>query len=175
VHAFPSAWRSEQLEPDNKASIVTYSFIRMSIGCTCNGRFPPIADIKVFDSIRAMAIEKTRLFERTRGRWPLTVHVVPKEGVRCFEATPCLNEVYRTIEASSKPAGEWTAEDNWTHVANWSFHQALWTLAERPDERHLDRNEVTFDMLDRCIRENLSDDCWDAERLEYEESPSLFH
>lgn len=122
-----------------------------------------------------MAIEKARLLERTRKRWPLTIRVVPKDGVPCFEAEPCLNEVYQAIEASCEPAGEWTAEDNWVHVANWSFHQALWGLAERSGERNLSRSEVTFEMFDHCMRENLSDGCWDAERLEYEESPSLFH
>lgn len=122
-----------------------------------------------------MAIEKAKLFERTRGRWPRTVSVVPKEGVPCFESSPSLTDIYRAIEVSCEPAGDWTAEHNWTSVANWSFHQALWSLAERAGERDLSRDEVTFDMFDKCMRENLSDDCWDEERIEYEESPSLLH
>ena len=122
-----------------------------------------------------MAIEKTKLFEQTRERWPLTVHVLPTNGVPCFEAVPSLVDVYRTIEVSCEPEGEWRAEDEWIGIANWSFHQALWALAESSSQRHLHREEVTFEMFDKCMRENLSEDCWKVERLEYEESPSLFH
>jgi hypothetical protein len=122
-----------------------------------------------------MAVEKTKLFKHARERWPLTVRVLPTDGVPCFEARPCLVEVYRAIEASCEPAGEWTAEDEWKNLANWSFHQALWALAERAGERELRRDEVTFEMFDRCMRENLLDESWKAERLEYEESPSRFH
>jgi len=122
-----------------------------------------------------MAIEKTKLFDGTREQWPLTIRVLPKDGVTRFDSDPCLNDVYRAVQAGCEPAGEWTAEDEWANLANWSFHQALWALAERAGERHLYRDEVTFEMFDRCMRNNLSDDSWDAERLEYEESPSLFH
>jgi hypothetical protein len=122
-----------------------------------------------------MAIEKVKLFERTRERWPLKVRVLPTNGVPPFEAKPSLVDVYRAIEASCEPAGEWTAEDEWVNLANWSFHQALWALAERAGDRQLHRDEVTFEMFDKCMREHLSDDSWKAERLEYDESPSLFH
>lgn len=54
-------------------------------------------------------------------------------------------------------------------------HQALWALAERSGERQLGRDEVNFEMFDERMRDNLSQECWDAERLEYEESPSRFH
>ena len=123
-----------------------------------------------------MAIEKTKLFERTRERWPLTIRVTPADGLPCFEAEPSLVEVYRTVEASCEPAGEWTREDEWTKLANWSFHQALWELAERSDSgRHIQREEVAFEMFDEWMRSNLSDDCWSAERHEYNESPSRLH
>ena len=122
-----------------------------------------------------MVLEKTKLFEQARGRWPLTVRVFPKHGTPCFEAKPCLGDVYRDIETSCEPVGDWTAEDEWTKLANWSFHQALWALAEGAGERLLHRNEVTFMMFDECMRENLTDDCWGAERIQYEESPSRFH
>jgi hypothetical protein len=122
-----------------------------------------------------MAIDKAKLFERTRERWPLTVRVRPTNGVPPFDTQPCLVDVHGVIEASCAPAGEWTAEDEWIALANWSFHQALWALAEGSGERHLHRDQVTFDMFDECMRSNLSDDCWNAERLEYKESPSRFH
>ena len=122
-----------------------------------------------------MAIDKVRLFERTRERWPLTVRVLPTTGVPSFEAHPCLVDVHEAVEVSCAPAGEWTAEDEWIGLANWSFHQALWALAERSGERHLHRDEVTFDMFDDCMRSNLTDECWNAERVDYEESPLRFH
>lgn len=123
-----------------------------------------------------MAIEKIKLFEQTRERWPLTIRVTPTNGLPCFEAQPSLAEVYQDIEASCEPAGEWTREDEWTKLANWSFHQAFWGLAERSSSgRHIGREEVTFDMFDEWMRSNLSDDDWSAERHEYEESPKRLH
>lgn len=123
-----------------------------------------------------MVIEKKDLLERARERWQSVVRVVPKDGVPSFEAEPCLVEMYRTIEASCAPKGEWAPEDEWTNLANWSFHQALWALAEQSVSiKHLRREEVTFEMFDEWMRFNLSDDCWDAERAEYEESPLRFH
>ncbi|WP_152414756.1 hypothetical protein [Blastomonas sp. AAP53] len=121
-----------------------------------------------------MVIEKAKLFENTRERWPATVYVRPSKGVLCFVAEPSLVDVYEAVEGSCAPSGEWTAEDEWTHLANWSFHQALWALAERSAERQLHRNDVTFHMFDERMRFNLSDECWNAERIEYEESPSRF-
>lgn len=122
-----------------------------------------------------MAINKMKLFERTRERWPLDVHVRPIDGVPCFVAEPCLINVHEAIEASCALSAEWTAEDNWTVFANWSFHQALWSLAEGSEEGLLHRDEVTFLMFKECMQSNLSTENWKAERLEYEESPSRFH
>ena len=122
-----------------------------------------------------MAIDKAKLFERTQERWPLTVHVRPINGVPCFVAEPNLVDVLEAIEASCAPFGEWTSEDEWTGLANWSFHQALWSLAEHSEERLLHRHEVTFLMFEERMRANLSDESWKAERLIYEESPSRFH
>ena len=123
-----------------------------------------------------MAIEKKNLLERTRERWPLVVRVVPKDGVPSFESEPCLVAVYRTIEEACEPTGEWTAEDEWTNLANWAFHQAPFALAEQSvSEKHLRREDVPFEMFDEWMRFNLSNDCWSAERDEYEESPLRFH
>lgn len=122
-----------------------------------------------------MAIDKVKLFERTKERWPLAVHVRPIDGAPCFVAEPCLVDVHAAIEASCAPSEEWTAEDDWTGLANWSFHQALWSLAEHSEEGLLHRDEVTFLMFEECMRDNLSDESWKTERLEYEESPSRFH
>jgi hypothetical protein len=54
--------------------------------------------------------------------------------------------------------------------------QALWAVADQlTGERDLDRDEVTFEMFDERMRSNLADDCWVAERHQYEESPLRFH
>jgi hypothetical protein len=119
-----------------------------------------------------MALEKIELFERTRDRWPVYVHIRPKDGVPCFETNPSLLDVYRKIEADCERAEALTPEDEWTNLANWSFHQALWSIAERSEEGHLNRDQVTFQMFENCMKRNLSaDNCWIAERVEYEASP----
>ena len=124
-----------------------------------------------------MAIEKWKLFDLARKRWPLSIHVVPRDGTPNFEAEPGLVAIYEAVEASHQSTGDWTPQDEWQGLANWSFHQALWKLAERSaSERDIARDEVTFQMFDEEMRSNLwGDDCWIAERQEYEESPSRFH
>lgn len=118
-----------------------------------------------------MAIEKNRLFETTRERWPSYVHVVPTDGWPTFETTPTLSEIYDAVEAACVPEGDRTAEDEWIGLANWSFHQAFWALAENLGvEGKVFREEVTFEMFDEQMRSNLSDDCWNSERVEYQES-----
>lgn len=119
-----------------------------------------------------MAVEKIRLFESAQERWPLTVRVLPTNGFPTFTSKPSLYDVYRAIEEACSPEGEWTAEDEWTGLANWSFHQAIWSLAGQSNaERIVHREEVAFEMFDARMRANLLDDCWIAERQEYEDSP----
>ena len=123
-----------------------------------------------------MAIERTRLFEEAKARWPTRMRVFPTDGVPPFAAVPSLVDVYNDIQASCDPEGDWTDEDDWTGLANWSFHQALWAVAEQTTtERYVDRDEVAFERFDECMRSNLSADCWVAERRLYEESPLRFH
>src|SRR4051794_4382573 len=106
-----------------------------------------------------MAIEKRKLFEQARDRWPLTVNVVPTDGDPRFHAKPSLFDIYSGIEASCEPEGVRTAEDEWTGLANWSFCQAVSALAEGATaERELHREEVTFEMFDEWMCFNLSDD-----------------
>lgn len=84
--------------------------------------------------------------------------------------------VYRSIEEACDPRGEWTLSDEWTQLANWVFHQALEALANSAEtEKIVRREEGTFDLFDEWMRFNLSDECWDEERREYEDSPSRFH
>jgi hypothetical protein len=123
-----------------------------------------------------MAIDKTKLFESTRDRWPLSFRIIPTEGIPSYAAEPEMVEVYRSIEEACAPRGEWTQSDEWTQLANWAFHQALGALAEDGvSEKTVRREDVTFDMFDHWTRFNLSHKCWDEERHEYEASPSRFH
>lgn len=136
----------------------------------------PIADIEQSAPISFMAIERRRLFEEARDRWPRSIRIYPTKGFPSFDAEPSLVEVHTVIQSACQPKGEWTQQDEWIGLANWSFHQALWAVAEEAvAERQLDRDEVTFDRFDECMRSNLSDDSWAAERQEYEVSPLLFH
>ncbi|MBB4155688.1 hypothetical protein GGQ80_003613 [Sphingomonas jinjuensis] len=85
-------------------------------------------------------------------------------------------DLYNGVQAACDPANEWTEEHEWTGLANWSFHQALWTIAEQAtEERDVGRDEVTFEMFDDCMRSNLAANCWVAERRKYEDSPPSFH
>jgi hypothetical protein len=122
-----------------------------------------------------MIIEKSKLFEQARDRWPLRVRVFPTNGFPPFDSEPRLVDVHRDIQASCDPNGEWTEEDEWTGLANWSFHQAFWSVADQSiEERYVDRDEVTFELFDERMRSNLLADCWEAERKAYDESPLRF-
>ena len=104
------------------------------------------------------------------------MRVLPTNGFPSFASKSNLYDVYRAIEAACEPKGEWTAEDEWTGLANWSFHQALWLLAEQSTaERIVYRDEVSFEMFDARMRANLLDDGWIAERQKYEDRPLRFH
>lgn len=123
-----------------------------------------------------MAIEKRRLFEQARDRWPTSIRVVPTNGFPPFDADPSLVDVHGDIQAACDPKGDWTEEDEWTGLANWSFHQALWAMADQStSERCIHREQVTFEMFDEYMRSNLLADCWVTERQQYEESPLRFH
>lgn len=123
-----------------------------------------------------MAVEKKRLFEQAKDRWPRRMRVFPTNGFPSFDAVPSLVDVHSDVQVACDPKGEWTEEDEWTGLANWSFHQALWAVANQSNaERDIDRDEVTFEMFDECMRSNLSADCWVNERRQYEESPLRFH
>jgi hypothetical protein len=123
-----------------------------------------------------MAIDKMKLFETTRKRWPQNFQITPTDEVPGFRAEPQLVSVFDTIDESCNPLDEWTQADNWTSVANWSFHQALWNLAkQQATEGLIRRDDVTFEMFDVWMRSNLTDESWTAERQEYEASPSRFH
>jgi hypothetical protein len=123
-----------------------------------------------------MAIDKMKLFESTRDRWPSKFHITPTDGVTGFDAEPELVGVYDRIAASCEPLGDYAHDDEWTQLANWAFHQSLWALAKGgATERVVRREDVTFEMFDDWLRSNLADDSWAEERREYEESPSRFH
>lgn len=122
-----------------------------------------------------MAINKWKLFEEARERWPQRFQIIPTDGSPCFEADPELVAVYRSIEDTCTPSGAWSPSDEWAKLANWSFNQALWQIAEQvSEERFVLREEVSFDAFDHWMRFNLSDEMWMAERQEYDASPSRF-
>lgn len=118
-----------------------------------------------------MSVEKRRLFEEAKNRWPLHIRALPTNGYPPFVTEPCLVNVHRNIEAACSPKGEWTEEDNWTALANWSFHQALGAVVDQSKaEQDVYRDEVTFEMFDKRMRSNLAIEHWADERLEYEEN-----
>ena len=122
-----------------------------------------------------MVVDKMKLFEDARKRWPCRFRITPTDGTPRFEADPALAAVYQSIEASCNPVGVWTAGDEWRKLANWSFHQALWQVAEHvSEERSVHREEVSFDAFDHWMRFNLSDEMWKQEREAYEASPPHF-
>jgi hypothetical protein len=122
-----------------------------------------------------MAIDKMKL-ESTRDRWPPSFRITPSDGVPGFEAESELVAVYDLIDGAGEPTGERTQDDEWTQLANWAFHQALWALAkDTATDGVIRREDVTFDDFDHWMRVNLSDKSWVDERREYEHSPSRFH
>ena len=72
------------------------------------------------------------------------MRVFPTNGFPPFDAEPSLVDVHSDVQAACDPKGEWTEEDEWTGLANWSFHQALWAVTDQSTvERDIDRDEVT--------------------------------
>jgi len=99
------------------------------------------------------------------------MRALPTNGYPPFVTEPCLVDIHRNIEAAFGPKGEWTEEDNWTHLANWSFHQALWAVVDQSKvEQDVYRDEVAFEMFDKRMRTNLAIEHWADERREYEEN-----
>jgi hypothetical protein len=64
-----------------------------------------------------MAVEKSRLFEQAKDRWPRRMRVSPTSGFPPFDAEPSLVDVHNDIQAACDPKGEWTEEDEWTGLA----------------------------------------------------------
>ena len=107
-----------------------------------------------------MPIDKVGLFETTKALWP--------EAVVVRDNPDATNDIFRENERT------FTQNDDWQQLALWSFHQALSAHERRALAKGLPSihpREVTFAEFDTWMRTNLNgDDCWSAERRDYENS-----
>lgn len=104
------------------------------------------------------------LFNAVRELWPyyidLTRSNANDDGMPFWE----LVEIYERIERGI------SSDDVWMDLSAWAFHQALVELAENAvaqNVSNLDVSEVSLEMFDHYIRENLADPSWEEERAAY--------
>ena len=106
-----------------------------------------------------MTIDRIALFENTKSLWPTIVMVSDNPNAT--------HEIYRANEDA------FSKDDDWRQLGLWAFHQALAEHEKRALAKGLPLHprEVAFDEFDTRMRANLNgDDCWLAERAEYESS-----
>jgi hypothetical protein len=108
---------------------------------------------------------KRELFERVRTRWPQELHLPKAQPVLpAIMTEPSDVATYRKIEDSLP------AEDEWTNLAAWAFHQALNKLVRRrhnASESVVFIKDVSFRSFDTQMKSNLADISWNAERAIY--------
>jgi hypothetical protein len=117
-----------------------------------------------------MSINKLELFEHVRSLWPQQINlggmIVNNKHITGLQI---LNELYYEIEAS------FDINDHWHQLAIWAFHQALWVYSEgrlNTGESTVHTADITFEIFDQKMRENLEDESWAKERAEYLEISS---
>ena len=104
-----------------------------------------------------MTIDKAALFENTKALWPATISIADPNATY---------KIYRANEESH------SVDDDWQQVAMWAYHQAVSQLEKRAAVEGLlaiQPHEIDFAEFDKWMRSNLwGDDCWLAERAEWE-------
>ena len=116
-----------------------------------------------------MVTDKQTLFQIAMQRWPNKICISDKLPSKDSVATvPSLADIYRCIES------EISENDDWDHIAAWSFHQALNEIAMmRRTERHQEvcPEQVPFELFDNMMTSNLADESWTQERDIYAHLP----
>jgi hypothetical protein len=114
-------------------------------------------------------IEAHELFLSVRARWPDAIalggSLIENSDVTSI---PALTEIYDRIESSIE------ADDEWTCLAAWAFHQALTAFSKRrvlEGKNFVHSRDVGFDEFDAKMKENLRDPSWSEIRSNYD--PSL--
>ena len=104
-------------------------------------------------------VDKRTLLDRVRHLWPDAITLRPDGG----EAA--LNNIYWPIEAKLEKGG-----DEWTALAAWAFHQALWDHARHQADAGssiIRPADISLEAFDFWMRKNLSDEAWTNFREEY--------
>lgn len=112
-----------------------------------------------FNEERRVTVDRSALFETTKGLWP--------EIVKVSDNSNATNEIYQANEKA------FSQDDNWRQLALWAFHQALGPHEKRALAKGvpLYPHEVAFNEFDMRMRANLHGaGCWLDERAEYESS-----
>ena len=104
-------------------------------------------------------MDKQALLDRVKLLWPDAITLRSRGG------QDALNNIYWPIEARLEDDG-----DEWTQLAAWAFHQALWVLARTKvsaGRAVLRPADVTLEAFDYWMMTNLSDETWAEARHEY--------
>lgn len=98
------------------------------------------------------------LFEEAKSFWPLNLKIkIFRNEENGFMCNPSLVDIYREIESHIAP------NEEWKKISTWSFHQALWNLAEISAQAGKDAiyaRDVNFYDFNRMMLDNLSGSEW---------------
>jgi hypothetical protein len=112
---------------------------------------------------------REEIFNNARQRWPAKIRLLPDlSPMGNVVTTPCENAIYSDIENAIPE------NDDWAHIAAWSFHQALGEFIHQhwAQQCHeVETRDVTLDMFDRMMTSNLLHESWSAERAVYHALP----
>jgi len=110
-------------------------------------------------------IDKLKLFEETKNLWP---NIITYDGMEINEESISGLQILNVLHHNIK--NKFDDLDDWTSLTIWAFHQALWVYSKNElKQRRLKvcTNDVTFEMFEHWMQENLCDDFWKAERKVY--------
>lgn len=98
-------------------------------------------------------MQPLELFELAKRHWPA---VIPSSA-------EALNEIYW-------PLDDQFFDDDWLHIAIWSFHQTVWLYAQQArmrGEEQFPISAIALERFDIQVRDNLSEDSWQEMRRAY--------
>ena len=115
--------------------------------------------------MKKVPIDKLRLFEETKKLWP---NVITYDGMEINKDSISGLQILNVLHQNIK--NKFDDLDDWTGLTIWAFHQALWVHSKKELSQMRSKvftSDVTFEMFEHWMQENLCDDFWEAEREVY--------
>ncbi len=108
-------------------------------------------------------MEARKLFDCVRTSWPHSIILKSDASSGEGDAVWSVMHCYDSLEPKF-------AADDWLAIGAWSFHQALMELVRLKIKSGLttvNPADVSFEVFDANMRENLDDETWAEERSRY--------